>query len=368
VQILTVNAGSSSLKLSLIGDDDAVLASRELTAITDDGADATLREALRGELGAADAVAHRVVHGGSRFRDAVLVDDDVVDALTELVDLAPLHQPKSLAGLRAVGELLPDVPAIACFDTAFHQTIPPAAHTYALPAAWRDRWDIRRYGFHGLSHAWIARRSQALVGATPTRLVSCHLGSGASLCAIMNGRSIDTTMGFTPLDGLVMASRSGSVDPGLLLWLLERNAMTESEMGHALEQDSGLLGLGGTADMREILDRASRGDDRARLARDVYLHSLRAGIASMTAALGGLDVLAFTGGVGEHAAEIRRECAAGIAFLGVEVDGRVNREATADADLSGSGSQVTTLLLRAHEDLEMARQTRDLLNGPAAGR
>src|SRR6185437_5374515 len=279
------------------------LAERELDAprsVIEPGA---LEGALGAGLSDAEAVGHRIVHGGERFREPVRIDSSVEHALGELVDLAPLHQPKSLATLRAVSEALPGLPAVACFDTAFHGTMPDAAATYALPAAWRDRWRLRRYGFHGLSHSWIAHRVPEMLGVGPAglRIVSCHLGAGASLCAIAGGRSIDTTMGFTPLEGLVMATRSGSVDPGLLLWLLEREAVDEREMAAALEHESGIAGLAGEADMRIILERAGAGEAAAVLAVDVYLHRLRAAIAAMAAALGGIDALVFTGGVGEHA-------------------------------------------------------------------
>ena len=366
MRVLVVNAGSSSLKLSVIGPGDETLASAELSApraVVDDDA---LRAALGDHgLGQADAVGHRIVHGGSRFLSAVVVDASVRRALGELVDLAPLHQPKSLAALDAVSRALPGVPAVACFDTAFHATLPDEAFTYALPADWSSRWGVRRYGFHGLSHAWIARRAPSLVGASSSssglRIVSCHLGAGASLCAILGGRSVDTTMGFTPLEGLVMATRSGSVDPGLVLWLLERGDLSEADLGHALEHESGLLGLSGTADMREVLRRAGSGDAGARLALDVYLHRLRGLIASMTAALGGLDVLAFTGGVGEHNAEIRAAAAAGLSFLGVGVDGVRNGRVSGDVDVSGAGAGVRTVVIRAREDLEIAGQVRSLL-------
>jgi acetate kinase len=312
-------------------------------------------------------VGHRIVHGGERFAEAVRIEGDVEPQLRELTELAPLHQPKSLAALDAVSEALPDVPAFACFDTAFHATLPPAAATYALPVQWRERWHLRRYGFHGLSHGWVARRAPELFGREPQglRIVSCHLGAGASLCAIKDGTSIDTTMGFTPLEGLVMATRSGSVDPGMLLWLLEREQLTTGELADALEHRSGLLGLAGSADMREILDRADWGDPAACLALEVYVHRLRAGIAAMAAALDGLDVLVFTGGVGEHSSEIRARAAAGLGFLGVRVDDARNALAHADGEIGAQSAAVHTLVLTAREDIEIARQVRARLG--AAG-
>ena len=363
VLVLVVNAGSSSLKLSLLGSGEEPLAAEELAAPRSQVDPGELRSALESGLGDADAVGHRIVHGGPRFRSAVVVDESVRRALGELVDLAPLHQPKSLAALDAVSAELPMVPAVACFDTAFHATLSEAAATYALPAKWNTRWQLRRYGFHGLSHAWIARRAPELVGAAAggLRIVSCHLGAGASLCAIAGGRSVDTTMGFTPLEGLVMATRSGSVDPGLVLWLMEHEHLAEAEVARALEHESGVLGLCGTADMREVETRAGAGDAAARLALDTYLHRLRSLVGSMAAALGGLDVLAFTGGVGEHSAEIRAAAAAGLGFLGVAIDAARNGAADGDGEISGAGAAARTVVVRAREDLEIATQVRSLL-------
>ncbi len=351
MNVLVVNAGSSSVKLSLLDGEDRVLAARELE-----------HGAALEPLGATDAVGHRIVHGGERFREAVRIDTEVERQLRELADLAPLHQRKSLDALDAVTKALPEVPAVACFDTAFHATLPPAAATYALPREWRERWGLRRYGFHGLSHAWIARRAPELLGrpAAELRIVSCHLGAGASLCAIAGGRSVDTTMGFTPLEGLVMATRSGSVDPGLVLWLAERERLSPEELTDALEHRSGLLGLAGSADMRTVLARADVGALDARLALDVYLHRLRAGVAAMAAAMDGLDALVFTGGVGEHAPAVRAGAAAGLGFLGVELDAARNGAPAADSELSSPGAAVRTLVVRAREDLEIARQVRAL--------
>jgi len=362
--VLVVNAGSSSLKLSLLDGDDDVVEARELAAPGARADADELRAALASPLGAADAVAHRIVHGGERHTCAVRVDARVRAELEELTALAPLHQPKSLAALDAVSGALPNLPAVACFDTAFHSTLPEAARTYALPDDWRRRWGLRRYGFHGLSHAWVARRAPELLGCDPrARIVSCHLGAGASLCAIGDGVSVDTTMGFTPLEGLVMATRSGSVDPGLLLWLLEHERLSPGELAGALEHRSGLLGLAGSADMREVTAAAESGDDRAALALAVYAHRLQGSIAAMAAALGGIDVLVFTGGVAERSASVRTGACEGLGFLGVELDAALNAEADGDREIGSRSAGVRTLVLAAREDLEMASQTRSLLNG-----
>jgi len=359
VRVLVVNAGSSSLKLRLLDGADALVAQADLDApraAVDDGA---VHAWVAGTGEGIDAVGHRVVHGGPRFSAATRVDGEVRDELRALTDLAPLHQPKSLAALDAVSRALPGVPAVACFDTAFHATIPAEASTFAIPRTWRERWGVRRYGFHGLSHAYASRRAAEMTGAA--RVVTCHLGAGASLAAVRDGRALDTTMGFTPLDGLVMATRSGSVDPGALLWLLERARLGTDEMGAALEHESGLLGLAGTADMREVLTRADAGDAEARLAFDVYVHRLRAGIAAMAAALDGVDALVFTGGVGERSAPVRAAAAAGLGFLGVALDDAANRAAGADAEIGAPGAPVRALVVEAREDLEIARGVRAAL-------
>jgi acetate kinase len=305
------------------------------------------------------------VHGGTKFTDAIRIDSDVLTALRQLADLAPLHQAKSLEAVDAVQRALPGVPAVACFDTAFHAHMPPASTVYALPAKWRQRWGLRRYGFHGLSHAYATRRASEMLARPPAelRLVTCHLGAGASVAAVAAGRSVDTTMGFTPLEGLVMATRSGSVDPGLLLWLLERTGLTERELAEALEHESGLLALAGTADMRDILARAAAGEAEAGLAIDVYVHRLRGAIASMTASLGGLDGLVFTGGVGERAPAIRAAAADGLSFLGIAVDTTANENGSVDRDVTAPGATVATLVISAREDLEIARQVESVLPG-----
>ena len=358
-RVLVVNAGSSSLKLRVLDADDAVVASADLPAPRGATDAVALKDAIL-SFGAVDAVGHRVVHGGTLFQSPVLVDASVRQRLESLTDLAPLHQPKSLSALDAVGAVLPSVPAVACFDTAFHASIPSYASTYALPAEWRQRWTLRKYGFHGLSHAYVSRRAAELTGGS-ARIVNCHLGAGASLCAVLDGQSVDTTMGFTPLDGLVMATRSGSVDPGLVLWLESHAGMPSAELAATLEYRSGLYGLAGTADMREILSRATAGDPRAVLARDVYLHRLVGCVASMVAALGGVDTLVFTGGVGENSPEIRSLAMNGLGFLGVRGDASRNDSGRGDREIGSPDAPVRSLVISAREDLEIVRQVRATL-------
>jgi acetate kinase len=362
VRVLVVNAGSSSLKLRQLDDRDNVEHSADLPA-GHDGVDTSQLGELLGDWPTPDAVGHRIVHGGTTFTRPVRITDEVCQQLRELTDLAPLHQPKSLAALAAVTQVLPDVPAVGCFDTAFHTTIPAAAATYAVPLEWRQRYAIRRYGFHGLSHAYCARRAEHLVGGARRglRLVTCHLGAGASLAAIVDGRSVDTTMGFTPLEGLVMATRSGTVDPGLVLWLEEHEHLTPHEVATALEQRSGLSALAGTGDMREVEAAASRGNADAVLALDVYTHRLVGGIAAMVAAAGGLDVLVFTGGVGENSATVRQRAVGRLGFLGVGIDEEGNDSVHGDADITGATATVRTLVIAAREDLQIAHETRHAL-------
>jgi acetate kinase len=357
MRTLVVNAGSSSLKLSVLDGDEQV-AGRTVPAGPQGWDTEELSSFCRGLQ--VDAVGHRVVHGGDRYTSPVRIDADVRQHLEELTALAPLHQPKSLAGMDAVTELFPDVASVACFDTAFHASLPAGAATYALPLEWRQRWGLRRYGFHGLSHAWASRRVAELMGRSRLRVVVCHLGAGASLCAVRDGRSVDTTMGFTPLEGLVMATRSGSVDPGLLLWLLERTELTVREVAEVLEHRSGVLALAGTG-MKEIEVRLDTGDEPARLAWEVYLHRVVSGVGAMAASMGGIDALAFTGGVGEHSPGVRREVCDRLSFLGVEVDPVANADPGPDACVSVDSTRTRAYVIEAREDLEVARWVREVL-------
>jgi acetate kinase len=364
--VIIVNAGSSSLKASLLGPGGTTDNALELDEWDGNAEHPELTRFLTAAGPAAAAVAHRVVHGGNVFRHAVLIDDGVVDAISALTDLAPLHQPRALAGINAARRLLPGLPAVACFDTAFHAGMPAAAARYALPAAWVQRFGLRRFGFHGLSHGYAARRAAEMLGRDLARLriVSCHLGAGASLAAIQGGRSVDTTMGFTPLAGLVMATRSGTVDPGLIIWLLQDGRLGLDEVAAGLEQSAGLAGMSGVpgGDVRDVQRAAAGGDPAARLALDVYLHRLRREVAAMAAAMNGLDVLVFTGGIGEHNRAVRAAAAAGLEFLGLRIDPERNA-ASGDADISHPASTVAVLVIAAREDVEMARQARQVLTG-----
>ena len=366
-RVLVVNAGSSSLKLRVLDQVGAVTARADLLAPRDTADASAIKSAIE-SFGLVDAVGHRVVHGGTLYTAPVQVDDQVRQRLESLTDLAPLHQPKSLAALDAVQAVLPTLPAVACFDTAFHATITAPAATFALPEEWRARWNLRRYGFHGLSHSYVSRRAAELLGRNDgdLRLVTCHLGAGASLAAVRGGRSVDTTMGFTPLDGLVMATRSGSVDPGLVLWLEEHAHMPPAELAAALEYRSGLYGLAGTADMHDILSRAADGNPRAELAREVYLHRLRASVAAMASAMSGLDAIVFTGGVGENSAEIRQRAMDGLGFLGVAADPASNDSGTGDREIGAPAAEVRALVISAREDIEIARQVRATLTATAS--
>ena len=329
--VLVVNAGSTSLKLTSV----------------DRGESSTPVESLEAAR-RVDAVAHRIVHGGSRLRDPVVVDDALERELAALTELAPLHNGPAVEAIAEARRALPGVPHVAVFDTAFHATLPPEAATYALPRRLREELGIRRYGFHGLSVEWAAANVRA------QRLVVCHLGGGCSVTAVRDGRSVDTSMGFTPLEGVPMATRAGSVDPGALLYLLRGGRIALDELDHLLEHESGLLGLGGSSDPRVLAGTP---------ALDVYAYRIATAIGAMTVALGGIDALVFTAGVGEHSADVRELVCARLAFLGVQLDVGANRDAEADTDVAVTGSAVRIVVLHAREDVVAARAVRRLLDG-----
>jgi acetate kinase len=297
------------------------------------------------------AVAHRVVHGGARFCEPVLIDDDVLHELQALSELAPLHNVPALEAIDEARGVFPQVPHVAVFDTAFHATIPEVAYTYALPRRWREEWGIRRYGFHGLSVAWAAERVPV------ARLVVCHLGGGCSVTAVLDGRSMDTTMGFSPLEGVPMATRPGTIDPEILLYLQRHGGAEPGELEQALEHESGLLALGGSARVEEL---EASSEPRAELALAVFCYRVAAAVAAMTSALGGVDALVFTAGVGEGSALVRERVCGRLGFLGVELDLDENRRGHPDATISTAGSAVQIRVVEAHEDIVAARAARDL--------
>jgi acetate kinase len=350
--VLVLNAGSSSMKWSVVEvpSEKTLVGGNEPLA-----SDAPNLGNIIARAGQVEAVAHRVVHGGARFRRTTRVDEEVLGAIEALAPLDPLHAPRAVSAIRSAQRAAPGTPHFACFDTAFHASLPAAAATYALPHELNARFGLRRFGFHGLSVAHAARTAQARCGAQ--KIVVAHLGSGCSVTAIANGQSRDTTMGFTPVEGVVMGSRSGSVDPGILLHLLREGALTTAELGMALEREGGLFGLSGvSADLREVVAAADAGDDRAKLAFDVFVHSVRRAIGEMLAGLDGLDALVFTGGIGEHSARVRAEVMAPLTWLGLALDPAKNDLARPDADISATTSGPRVLVIQSREDLTMARE------------
>jgi acetate kinase len=330
--VLVVNAGSTSLKLTVVDEDER---SRAVASLE--------------QAPAVDLVGHRVVHGGSEFLEPTLIDDAVESSLQGLVELAPLHNAPALDAIEQARKLLPQATHVAVFDTAFHRTIPDAAATYLLPARYREH-GIRRFGFHGLSVQWAAERVDV------RRLVVCHLGGGSSVTAVRDGASVDTSMGFTPLEGVPMPTRAGSVDPGALLYLLRRGVAV-AELDHALEHEAGLLALAGTDDVQTIERDESEG---ARLALAIYCYRIAQAIGAMAVALGGLDAIVFTAGVGEHSAPIRTAICARLASLGVELDPAANDRAVADTRIDRGSSTVAVHVIRAREDVVVARAVREL--------
>jgi acetate kinase len=344
--ILVVNAGSKSLKLYAVDKDE-----RSTSLDSFDAAPPELT-----------AVAHRVVHGGARFRDPVVIDPAVREEIRELISLAPLHNAPALETIDVAQRALPGIPHVAVFDTSFHRTIPDEAAVYAVPRSWLEDWGIRRYGFQGLSVEWCAQRVPELLGHPVDRLVVCHLGGGSSVTAVRSGKSVDTTMGFTPLEGVPMTTRAGSIDPGALLYVLREGHLNVDSLDHVLNFDSGVEGLAGGGGMIDVEKRAQSGDPDAVLALEVMLHHLAAAVAAMAASAGGLDALAFTAGIGEGSAHVRERLCARLGFLDVELDRNRNQNAVPDCDVATEPSRVRILVVRAREELVAARATRVLLD------
>jgi acetate kinase len=383
--VLVVNAGSSSLKYQLLDPEPGTTYARGIVERI--GGNGHLRHAASGSTHERDvscpdhsaalnaaldamrehgpgfdaaslrAVGHRVVHGGERFSRPVVIDEAVVQAVRELAHLAPLHNPANLKGIEATTQAFHGIPQVAVFDTAFHHTIPARAHTYAVPRQWRERYAIRRYGFHGTSFAYVSRRAAALLGTDPgaTNLVVLHLGNGASACAVQGGRSLDTSMGLSPLEGLVMGTRSGDVDPSLGAYLSREAGLDPHDFDVALNRDSGLKGLTGDSDFREVLARRERGDAAAGLAFDVTVHRLRKYVGAYAVLLGRVDALAFTGGIGEHSPQLRAAVIEGLALLGLQLDREANDDGEPERLVTAPESQLPAYVIPTNEELEIAR-------------
>lgn len=367
-RIFVVNSGSSSIKYQLVDleSGEAVL-SGLIERIGEPGSAVTDHESgLRGVLDSLDpseritAVGHRVVHGGARFTEAILIDDEVESGIEELSPLAPLHNPANLQGIRAARTALPSLPHVAVFDTAFHHTLPAAAYTYAIDASLADEHGIRRYGFHGTSHKYVSEEVATVLGRPleTTKTIVLHLGNGASVAAVDGGVSVETSMGMTPLEGLVMGTRSGDIDPAVLIHLHRQAGLDFDDLDRLLNRGSGLLGLTGSGDMRDVQSAADAGDETAAAALAVYRHRIRRYIGAYLVQLGGLDAIVFTAGVGENNATLRGEVLEGLEFLGISVDAERNAVRSKEPRLiSPDGAGVAVLVVPTNEELEIARQT-----------
>lgn len=308
-----------------------------------------------------DAVGHRVVHGGERFNTSVLITDEVIDMLNECIELAPLHNPPNLKGIYAIQELMPDTPQVGVFDTAFHQTMPDYAYMYGIPYSLYEKYGIRRYGFHGTSHRYVSRRACEFLGVPyeEQRIITAHIGNGGSVTAIKNGKSIDTSMGMTPVEGLIMGTRSGDVDPGVISYIMEKEHMGTKGISTLLNKFSGVLGISGiSSDMREIQVGIENGNKRAELAMNTYNYRIRKYVGSYAAALGGVDILIFTGGVGENQAVTRSDVCKNMEFMGIELDEELNNSVRArEVVISKPTSKVKVMIIPTDEELTIARDT-----------
>lgn len=398
MKILVINAGSSSLKYQLMDSKNHdVLAKGLCERIGIDGALThkvpaknakhefnvpmpTHSEAIQAVLAVLtnpdhgvlknmteiDAVGHRVVHGGEKFAGSVLITDEVMSALEDCIPLAPLHNPANITGIKACQAVLPGVPMVGVFDTAFHQTMPAEAYLYALPYEYYTNDRVRRYGFHGTSHNYVSKRAAEMLGrpVEELKIVTCHLGNGSSVCAVKNGKSIDTSMGFTPIAGLPMGTRCGDIDVSILEFLMQNRGMSAEEVMTVFNKKSGVLGISGiSSDFRDIEDGAAKGDKRAQLALDMFAYQVAKFIGSYAAAMGGVDVITFAGGVGENGPETREAILRNLGFLGVKVDTEKNQVRGKERDFSAEGATVRTMVVPTDEELVIAMDTADIVNG-----
>jgi acetate kinase len=367
--LLVFNAGSSNLKFALFDDTTSAvktsgqleLGDREISAVVDDVLAALKAGGV--SLGSVDRLGHRVVHGGARFQSSVVIDDSVEREIEALVELAPLHNPVALALIRAAQRTFPKAKHIAVFDTAFYRSLPLEQAVYPLPYDWYERWGVRRYGFHGISHAHALERAADLLhrDVATLNLISCHLGNGCSLTGVKNGRAVATTMGFTPLDGVMMGTRPGSLDPGIFPYLHKKHGLSVDDFDRAINQDAGLAGVSGLGrDVRALEKARDEGNQRARLALTMFATHVRAAIGALAVTLGRFDALVFTGGIGEGSASMRAEIGDGLGCLNVTLDPVKNARGGRDVDVKSDGPSVPVLLVHADEELMIAREARSL--------
>jgi len=397
MKILVLNSGSSSIKYQLFNmENENVLAKGivERIGIEDsflehevNGDEVVIKEDIpnhskgislvidalldddHGVLASMDeinAVGHRVVHGGEKFADSVKITDEVVKQMEDVSDLAPLHNPPNIAGIKVCQELMPEKPQVGVFDTAFHQSMPAEAYTYALPYEYYEKYGVRRYGFHGTSHRFVAKRAAELIDKdfNDSKIITCHLGNGASVAAVKNGKSIDTSMGLTPLEGLVMGTRCGDIDPAIVPFLQEKEDLSSKEIDNIMNKKSGLLGISGVSnDSRDIQEAAADGNERAQLAGDVFNYRVKKYIGAYTAAMGGVDAIVFTAGIGENAIEIREGILDGLEYLGFELDKEANDSRGKEIEISKAGSDTKVFIIPTNEELVIARDTAEILEG-----
>lgn len=311
------------------------------------------------------AVGHRVVHGGEKYSHSVIIDEEVVQSIRDCISLAPLHNPPNIIGIEACKELMPNTPMVAVFDTAFHQTMPKESYICPLPYELYEKYGIRKYGFHGTSHMYVSQKVSEVLekDIKDLKIVTCHLGNGCSLAAIKGGKSIDTSMGFTPLAGVMMGTRAGSIDPSVISFLIEEQGYTINEVGELLNKKSGVLGISGiSSDFRDVLEEAEKGNERAKLSLDIFNYKVRAQIAAYAGIMGGVDVIVFTAGIGENSSITRRECLRGLEFLGFEIDDEKNSVRGKIQEISTETSKVKVFIIPTNEELMIARDTAKLIN------
>ncbi|MDR0288024.1 MAG: acetate kinase [Clostridiales bacterium] len=389
--ILVINSGSSSLKYQLIdmenetvlakglcerigidnsflkhtttGQDTVVLdielrnhkvAIKEVLKILTEGKTAVIRD-----LEDIKAVGHRVVHGGERFHSSVIINDAVMTAIKGCVEMAPLHNPPNITGIEACQQIIPGVPQVAVFDTAFHQTMPRVAYTYAIPREYDEKYGIRKYGFHGTSHKYVSRRAAYMLGKPikELKIITCHLGNGGSVCAVNKGLSVDTSMGFTPLDGLVMGTRCGIIDAAAILHIMEHEKLNPEQMSTILNKKSGLLGISGVSDFRDLLEKYKAGDEIAKLAIDLFTYRVKIFIGQYAAVMNGVDAIVFTAGIGENNSLVRKLACTGLDYLGVEIDDEKNNQSGDEFEVSKDGCKTKVLVIATNEELAIARET-----------